>query len=115
MTDGGTPLSRQQVLRDPAAACPELVQFLAAYFHQDWPVDGGAWESVVDAFVTESPHGMVVAAADELSCLLALRLRDGQLDTVLERLGASVRPAAFGLTTGAWLEAVRKRLRKEER
>ncbi len=108
-------MSRQQVLSDPAAACPELVQFLAAYFHQDWSADSSAWEPVVDAFVTESPPGVVVAAADELSSLLALRLRDGLLDTVLERLGASVRPAAFGLATGTWLEAVRQRLRNEGR
>lgn len=104
-------MSRQEILGDPIAAFPQLSQFLAAYFHQDWAVARVGWIPVVDEFITESPHSVVVATADELRDLLAAQLTDGELGEVLSELGASVRPAGLDLTPAAWLEAVLERLR----
>ncbi len=104
-------MSRQDILDDAARACPQLHQFLGAYFHQDWVVDRQGWPPVVDEFVAESPHSVVVATSDELTGLLAAQLTDAELASVLDRLGASVSPAAVGMTATAWLEAVLQRLR----
>jgi hypothetical protein len=103
-------MSRQDILDDPASACPQLGQLLGGYFHQDWGLDRDGWELVVDEFVTESPHSVVVQTADELSGVLAAHLTDAELTSLLDRLGASVAPAGFGMTTTAWLEALRQRL-----
>ncbi len=104
-------MSRQDILDDPASTCPQLHQFLGGYFHQDWALDGNGWEPVVDEFVTESPHSVAVQTGDELSDVLAAHLTDAELAAVLDRLGASVAPAAFGLTPTAWLEALLQRVR----
>jgi hypothetical protein len=103
-------MSRQDILDDPVATCPQLHQFLAGYFHQDWALDRAGWEPVVDEFVTESPHSVVVETADELRDVLAARLTDAELPAVLDSLGASVAPAAFATAATAWLEAVLQRL-----
>jgi hypothetical protein len=104
-------MSRQEILDDPAAACPNLGQFLGAYFHQDWAEDRERWETVVDKFITESPHSVVVETAGELGDVLAAKLTDADLTGVLAELGANVVPAAFDMTSSAWATAVLKRLR----
>lgn len=103
-------MSRQDILDDPAGTCPQLHQFLGGYFHQDWALDRDSWEPVVDEFITESPHSVVVATVDELREVLAAHLTDAELTVVLDRLGASVAPAGFELTPTAWLEAMVRRL-----
>jgi CdiI immunity protein len=103
-------MSRQHILDDPASTCPQLQQFLAGYFHQDWALDRDRWEPVVDEFVSESPHSVVVETADELSEVLNAHLTDPELTAVLDSLGASVSPGGFALTPTAWMEAVLHRL-----
>jgi hypothetical protein len=103
-------MSRQQLIDEPAEALPEAAQLLAGYFHQDWVLDGGRWEDVVDGFVAESPGSAVVGATADLRTLLAAGFGDVELAGVLDRLGASVDPAADGLTATGWLEAVLARL-----
>lgn len=103
-------MSRQEILDDPAAACPQLAQFLGAYFHQDWAPDHPEWEPVVDDFVAESPGSAVADTAEELRELLAAGFTDDELDAVLGGLGCSVVPSALGVTTSAWLTAVLQRL-----
>jgi hypothetical protein len=104
-------MSRQEILDDPIAAFPQLGQFLAAYFHQDWEPAREGWMPVVNEFITESPHSVVVATADEVRDLLAAGLTDGELGELLSELGASVRPEGFDMTPSAWLDAVLERLR----
>lgn len=104
-------MSRQEILDDPIAAFPQLSQFLAAYFHQDWEMAREGWTPVVDEFITESPHSVVVATADDLRDVLAAQLTDAELGELLSELGTSVRPAGFDMTPAAWLEAVLERLR----
>lgn len=104
-------MSRQEIVDAPAAACPQLSQFLAAYFHQDWALDTDRWEAVVDEFATESPHSAVVATADELRDVLAAHLNDVELAALVSTLGGSVSAEAFGMTPTSWLDAVLMRLR----
>ncbi len=104
-------MSRQEILDDPASACPNLGQFLGAYFHQDWGEDGARWETVADEFVTESPSSVVAATATELAGVLAAALTDAELAGVLRELGANVVPGAFDMTATTWLAAVLQRLR----
>ncbi len=103
-------MSRQEILDDPAAACPELRQFLGGYFHQDWVVDRQRWEEVVDDFIAESPRGVVVECAAELGGVLAEGFDEGELAAILERLGGSIDPAAHRLSTDDWLHDVLQRL-----
>jgi hypothetical protein len=96
-------MSRQEILDAPASTFPQLRQFLGGYFHQDWVVEHGTWEEVVDDFIAESTRHAVLESAAELRDLLAAGLGDSELATVLERLGCSVDPAALHLSAGDWL------------
>jgi hypothetical protein len=100
----------QDILDDPASAYPQLHQFLGGYFHQDWAEDGDAWQPVVDDFSAESPGSVVVDTAAELRALLGAGFADIDLAVMLERLGGSVVPSAFGMTATSWLGAVLQRL-----
>ncbi len=99
-------MSRQEMLEDPAAAFPQLGQFLGGYFHQDWVVDRDRWEEVVDDFVVESPHSLVVECAAELRDLIAAGFTDTELTGMLERLGGMVDPSAAHMRAQGWLQAV---------
>jgi hypothetical protein len=103
-------MSLHDILDDPAGTHPQLHQFLGAYFHQDWAVDRRDWEAVVDDFVADSPGSVVAATADELRHLLAAGFSDAELGAVLDGLGASLLPSAFGVSTSAWLATVLQRL-----
>jgi uncharacterized protein (DUF2267 family) len=104
-------MSRQDILDDPVNTCPQLHQFLAGYFHQDWADRSDRWEPVIEEFVTESPHSVVVETADELAAVLAANLADDELDSLLDRLGANVSPPVVETTLNSWLEAVLQGLR----
>jgi hypothetical protein len=104
-------MSRHEILDDPASALPQLRQFLGGYFHQDWMVDRRLWTEVVEDFIVESPRSAVLGCASELRDLLAAVLDEGELATVLERLGCSVDPSALHLRTDEWLRGVLERLR----
>jgi hypothetical protein len=95
---------------DPATAYPHLDQLFAAYFHQDWALDGARWQDVVDVFAAESAADVVAQARAELARLAAAGFTDGELTRVLAQLGSSVDPAAWGLTPGQWLAALGARL-----
>ena len=95
---------------DPATAYPHLNQLFAAYFHQDWAVDGARWEDVVDLFATESAPDVVVQARAELARVATAGLTDAELTRLLTQLGSSVDPGAWGLTPGQWLAALGNRL-----
>lgn len=94
----------------PATAYPHLDQLLAAYFHQDWALDGARWEDVVDLFAAESAPGVVAQSRAELARLTAAGFTDRELTRLLAQLGSSVDPAAWGLTPAQWLAAVGARL-----
>jgi hypothetical protein len=103
-------MSRQQILDDPASACPQLRQFLGGYFHQDWVVERDDWQEIVRDYVSESPRSAVMECAAELRDVLAAGLGEAELGIVLEQLGGSVDPSALGQTTEEWLRAVQERL-----
>ncbi len=99
-------MSRQEILDEPASALPQAAQFLAGYFHQDWVLDRSGWEEVVDDFIAESPRAVVVDAAAEIRGLLDAALTGEELARVLDEVGCSVDPSAYGLTAAGWLAAV---------
>ena len=99
-------MSRRQMLDDPSTAYPQLAQFLGGYFHQDWPADGASWEDIAGDFIAESTRSSVTDTAAELRALLAQGFSDTELGGVLDGLGCSVDPGAFGLDAQAWLEAL---------
>ena len=99
-------MSRQEILDDPASAFPQLGQFLGGDFHQDWVIDRGRWEEVVDDFIAESPRSLVLECAAELRDLLAAGFTDTELTGMLERLGGMVEPSAAHMRPDGWLQAV---------
>lgn len=103
-------MPRQDILDDPGSACPQLRQFLGGYFHEDWVAERQRWEEIVDDFVAESPRTTVMECTEELGELVDVDLTDGELAAVLEGLGCSVDPSAFGMQRNQWLAAVRRRL-----
>lgn len=104
-------MSHPEILDDPGARYPHLEQFLGGYFHEDWPVTHARWEDCVDEFAAESGAAAVAAVTRELDAVLGHGFEDAQVAALLDGLGCSVEPAAFGLRASAWLDAVRTRLR----
>ena len=49
---------------------PELHDFFGAYFHQDWTVEHGTAEQVIDAFLADADPGDLMLVRDELNFLL---------------------------------------------
>jgi hypothetical protein len=103
-------MSRHQLLDHPDAVAPDAAQLLAGYFHQDWVLEAQRWEDVVDDYVAETPRSAVTGCVADLRSILAAGLDEVELAAVLDRLGASIDPAAYGLSATAWLEAVLARL-----
>lgn len=49
---------------------PELHEFFGAYFHQDWLVEHGTAEQVLDAFLSESASEDLILVQNELNTLI---------------------------------------------
>ena len=64
---------------------PPLGQFLGAYFNEDWPLDHGTWQEVVDSYIASESPELVAAAAGELRTLLEAEGDDAQLERRLLR------------------------------
>ncbi len=46
---------------------PNLFQFFASYFHEDWDLDHSTADEVVDCFIYENPKNVVIQVLEELS------------------------------------------------
>lgn len=70
---------------------PALRRLMGAYFNQDWDLEHADDQKTVSAFLRDSPHlaSALVAEIDEV-----LRLDEGQVSELLERLGCDVDPSA---------------------
>jgi hypothetical protein len=93
-----------------AAEHPNLHQLFGGYFHQDWALDHEGWQDVVDLFVAQASAEVVARTAAELDGLLADGLSEDRLASVLAGLDCFADPAAWNMTPGQWLAAVRDRL-----
>jgi hypothetical protein len=91
---------------------PALAQLLAGYFHQDWQEDYASPEAAVAAFADDAAPETAVAAAGDIDQLLDGGLDEAALTRVLaDGFDCNYVPATDGLTSAAWLAAVRDALR----
>ena len=67
---------------------PELQQFLAGYFNQDWVDDHESANDVIDFFIAESSDETISAVQLELENLIASKKTDRELqDFLLSEIG----------------------------
>ncbi|MVV48763.1 hypothetical protein EJA72_10990 [Pseudomonas sp. PB120] len=57
----------------------ELHDFFGAYFHQDWMVEHGTAEQVIDVFLADSDPGELTLVREELNVLLDQRKGEVEL------------------------------------
>jgi len=89
---------------------PNLRQFLAGYFHQDWVEDAADPDDIIKTFVNDSDNGAIACVRTELNKLLNQDLSDAELGELLLQLGSAVHYPAFGMTARDWLTHVRARV-----
>ena len=86
---------------------PELFQFFAGYFHQDWHFDYEAEEDVVKSFVAESSSETISRVKDELQIVLRDLQNEEQLQAFLfEEIGCSYYYPYAWPSGRAWLEHI---------
>ena len=98
------------------AIYPRLWQLFAAYFHQDWDLEGNDWPDLVRNFADDHSESDLIATAAELDQLLADFGDDTALNHELfEELGCSYmpRPDLGGPTVRSWLGEIAAILRTE--
>ena len=89
----------------------EAVEYLmAAYFHQDWVLDGGDTSDTVSAFLRER-RDLVARCADQIDELLATELPEGALQAKLADWGSDYYAGDTDDDYRAWLEDIRKQIR----
>ena len=84
-----------------------LRTFLQSWFHQDFDIEGGGWEDVIDAYLrtaSDAERIALAAAIDEF------RKQPDADSAFYHRLGPDFDPAGIGLKPMAWLGEVQKRL-----
>lgn len=89
---------------------PKLVQFLGAYFHQDWLAESGSWEAAVDLYREGADREEVRSVYDELTSLRAQFTDEEILGKVLFQLGSFYAPARHGVRPSDWVQALQRRL-----
>ena len=82
---------------------PNLYEFFAGYFHQDWPEESPTTTGVVERYLGEFPKNEVDEASKELRKLLANTLAEDALASIVNQLGSYYNPQADGLTYREWL------------
>ena len=94
-------------------AHPELRQFFAGYFHEDWPVDAATPDNVISSFISEAhPPGELVRLADFIDAFARGASDDHALEqAIFTELGCYYVPSADGLSAKDWLRHVSSRLR----
>ncbi len=94
---------------------PDLYQFLACYFHQDWDLDSATWQGAVLQFVQEFSSEDVCAARKQLDRLLDCDLNETELSkTLLHELGCYYDPTPDGMSFTDWLRLIREQLSDAE-
>jgi hypothetical protein len=84
-----------------------LRTFLQSWFHQDFDIEGGGWEDVIDAYLrtaSDDERIALAAAIDEF------REQPDADSAFYDRLSPDFDPAGIGLQPTAWLGEMQKRL-----
>lgn len=82
---------------------PNLYDFFAGYFHQDWPEESPTASDVVEKYLGEFPRNEIDEAVRELRNLLTNTPAEGDLASLVNQLGSYYNPQADGLTYREWL------------
>ena len=86
---------------------PELFQFLAGHFHQDWHLDYESEDDVVRSFVAESSSETVLRVKGELQLVLrTIQSEDELREFLFEEIGCSYYYPYAWPSGKAWLEHV---------
>lgn len=90
----------------------KLEQLIGGYFHQDWDLNGGDTQRVLDMVVANSTPDELAADAEALAALMAEEFDEAALEEVLARHGCGYYPPGDdGAQTHAeWLEEIAQRL-----
>lgn len=82
---------------------PNLYEFFAGYFHQDWPEESPTATCVVERYLGEFPRSEVDEASRELRSLLTNTSAESDLASIVNQLGSYYNPQSDGLTYREWL------------
>ncbi len=96
-------------------ALPNLFEFLAGYFHEDWYLDYKSPDKALAAAITESSSSDLEDVRRELNWLLEQRLYEAELERVFDELGANYWTYGDGLSPRIWLHQVRREVWKAGR
>ncbi|MES2822465.1 MAG: contact-dependent growth inhibition system immunity protein [Pseudomonadota bacterium] len=82
---------------------PNLYEFFAGYFHQDWLEESPTATGIVERYLDEFPKTEVGGASRELRDLLINIPSEDGLAIIVNQLGSYYNPQADGLTYREWL------------
>lgn len=89
----------------------QLEHLAGAYFHQDYDLESGSVDSVIDLFREEESDASAAELISEIERMLASRQSDRELRELwVVSWGASYDPVDGGHGMRNWLTAVRDRL-----
>ena len=84
-----------------------LYQFIAGYFHQDWPEEAQSPEEIITNYAASEPREVVEESLNELKQLIAEVKSEAQLKHILlVDLGSYYDPTFHNQTISAWLQSV---------
>lgn len=89
---------------------PNLQNFFSAWFHQDWSMEHGTPDAVVDDYRDGEDAGIVASTRKELAQLRERGYDEPALGSVVRGLGCEYDPTRDNGTWGGWLDAVAARL-----
>ena len=92
------------------ARFPNLFQFLAGYFNQDWDLFAPEPHEVTAVFIEQASLNVLAATLEELDRLLATGLSEQELEKACDQLGCALAPSGMGLGYAQWLSQVREQL-----
>ena len=87
-----------------------LEHLMAAYFHQDWVLDGGQVSDTVSVFLGER-RDLGARCAGQIDELLAAELPEGALQAQLADWGSDYYAGDTDDDYRAWLDNIRKQIR----
>jgi CdiI immunity protein len=90
---------------------PELRNFLACAFHQDWEETAETYERVVDVDVAAEPAGYLDQVARECAALLTSSATDAEIAAWLTAVGAYVILENDGYTPRSFVAMIEARIR----
>lgn len=89
----------------------QLEQLAGAYFHQDYGLDFGSPEQVIDGFIADEGSAAIAELVSEIDQLLASCLTDNEIRGLwIKEWHASYDPGDDGQSMRDWLTSLRARL-----